>query len=248
VIELDKAYKAANVIVEMFEDILERAQVPSDSEQAELAACLTLTIFEQFHSAVCLMEADLASHAAGPIRSMLEGVADLQNLCHCSAYVDQMRYQSARENVALFDEFGASAGVTEDMASTLAEWDALDRPIRDELRTRGFKELKLKEKLERIDLESLYSYYRVLFALVHPNLTSLRSRHRTSANLVLYRAAAEPPLVAMLLRLAVGLLTRAMDDVHLYTDLDVDEIHSATDKAVALWRDADPDFEDAQSE
>ncbi|HDR9497385.1 DUF5677 domain-containing protein [Burkholderia cepacia] len=241
--DLNKPRAAADAIVEIFEALLGRAQVPPDSEQAEYAACLTLTIFEQFRSAMCLVDANLASHAAGPIRSMLEGVADLQNLCHCSGYTHQMRYESARENVALFEEFGKSENVSEEMRATLAEWDAHDRPLRDELKAAGFKELKLKDKLRRIDLEMFYSYYRVLCALVHPNLTSLRARHRSSANLVLYRAVVEPPVIMMLLRCAVDLLMRAIDDVHLYTDLDANEVHAATDKALQMWRDADPDLE-----
>ncbi|WP_126282566.1 DUF5677 domain-containing protein [Burkholderia stagnalis] len=238
--ELNKPRVVADAIVEMFEALLGRAQVPPDSEQAEYAVYLTLTIFEQFRSAMCLVDANLASHAAGPIRSMLEGVADLQNLCHCSEYTNQMRYESARENVALFDEFGKSEDVPEDMRVTLAEWDAHDRPIRDELKASGFKELKLKDKLKRIDLEAFYSYYRVLCALVHPNLTSLRARHRSSANIVQYCAVVEPSMIMLLLRCAVDFLMRAMDDVHLYTDLHVDEVHAAIDKALQMWREVDP--------
>lgn len=81
---------AAAVTLGNFEKLIARANV-EDSGVARIGACLILTIFEQFRVAMCLVDAGHASHAAGPIRSMLEGVADLMNLSTSAVYFDQLR-------------------------------------------------------------------------------------------------------------------------------------------------------------
>jgi hypothetical protein len=217
------AQETAFAIVEMFEGAVSNAEVPPDTEWAEYAACLTLTTFEQYHAALHLIDGKLASHAAGPVRSMLEGVADLLNLCADPVYMQAMRYSNARENVALFDELKKSSNVPEDMAKTLAEWDARDRLIRDELRQelkkRGDHELKLADKLKRVELTDIYATYRMLCALVHPSLTSLKARHRTGANVVEYRAKTSPALIIMFYRIAIDLLCRCMSETYKFTNL-----------------------------
>ncbi|WP_438397174.1 hypothetical protein [Caballeronia sp. DA-9] len=95
--DLFRLHDTAHAMIEMFEDAVSNAEVPPDTEWAEFAACLTLTTFERFHAALHLIDAKLASHAAGPVRSMLEGVADLLNLCADPEYLQTMRYNSARE-------------------------------------------------------------------------------------------------------------------------------------------------------
>lgn len=97
----EAARAAALTILDRFEELIGRANV-SDSGEARIGACLTLTIFEQFRCAMCVIDGGYASHAAGPIRSMLEGVADLMNLSKSADYLDQLHYEDARSNVALF--------------------------------------------------------------------------------------------------------------------------------------------------
>ncbi|CAG9262452.1 DUF5677 domain-containing protein [Burkholderia orbicola] len=240
-----RLHNAAQAIVEMFEDTVSNAEVPPDTEWAEFAACLMLTTFEQFHAALHLIDVKLASHAAGPVRSMLEGVAELLNLCADPEYFQTMRYNSARENVALFEEFKKSTGVPDEMTQALAEWDAQDRPTRDELKPemkkRGDHDLKLADKLKRVELSNVYAMYRVLCAFVHPNLTSLKARHRTGANVVQYRAETQPPVVAMLYRIAVDLLCRCMSETYKFTNLNQGDVDSVVEKAVAMWHKVDPD-------
>lgn len=243
--KLVRLHVTAHAIIEMFEDTMRNAEVPPDTEWAEFAACLTLTTFEQFRAALHLIDVKLASHAAGPVRSMLEGVADLLNLCADPEYFQTMRYNSARENVALFEEFKRSTGVPDEMSQALAEWDAHDRPTRDELKPemkrRGDHDMKLVDKLKRVDLSNIYAMYRVLCAFVHPNLTSLKARHRTGANVVQYRAETHPPVVVMLYRIAVDLLCRCMSEMYKFTNLSQSDVGAITARAVAMWHEVDPD-------
>lgn len=122
------ARAAAATILNSFEDPLGRANV-ADSGEARIGASLTLTIFEQFRSARCLVDAGYGSHAAGPIRSMLEGVADLLILSNDADYLDQLRYENARNNVALFNELLKLENVSDVMAEKVASGETTTSPF-----------------------------------------------------------------------------------------------------------------------
>jgi len=68
----EPARAAATTILDSYEVLIARANV-ADSGEARIGACLTLTIFEQFRSALCLIDAGLATHAAGPIARCSKG-------------------------------------------------------------------------------------------------------------------------------------------------------------------------------
>ncbi|MBR8332663.1 hypothetical protein KDW69_13535 [Burkholderia ambifaria] len=115
-LELKRVHETENAVIGMFEhELLPRIIVQADNEAAKMSACLTLSIFEQFHAAMKLSGAGLASHAAGPIRSMLDGLGDLLNLSASPAYVDSMKLYTARENGKLFDELLASDNIDDEM-------------------------------------------------------------------------------------------------------------------------------------
>ncbi|WP_157382659.1 DUF5677 domain-containing protein [Burkholderia ubonensis] len=238
--DLAKAQQAAKSILEIYEGLIMQAHRRDNSERTTFGSWLTLTILEQFHAALCLVDNGLESHAAGPIRSMLESAADLLNLAHCERYVDQMKYDSARENVVLFEEFGKSKSLSQEMRDTLARWDARDRPVRDQLADAVPRKLHLERKLKRVELGEVYVAYRVLCGMVHPNLTSLNARHRGSDGIAAYRAETPPEMTMMLYRLAVDLATRAVNTLPTFSNTGIDEVDAATEKAVAIWHDADP--------
>lgn len=240
--DIKKAQHAAHTILEMYEGLIQQAHRRDDSDRVAYGCWLTLTTLEQFHAALCLIENGMASHAAGPVRSMLEGLADLVNLAHCEDYADQMRFDSAKENVTLFDEFGKSEHLEIEMTNVLAEWDARDRPVRDELAQSGTitKKLHLEKKLARVELEGIYVAYRVFCGMVHPNLTSLKARHDGSDGASVYRVDAPPAMVLTLLRYAVDFLTRAINVLPAFSSITEDQTEEVTDKAVAIWYDADP--------
>lgn len=230
------ARAAATTILDSFEVLLGRANV-ADSGEARIGACLTLTIFEQFRSALCLIDAGYASHAAGPIRSMLEGVADLLILSKNSNYLDQLHYENARSNVALFNELLKLKNVPDVMAEKVGEWRGHDEPIRKRLRKAGHEKLAIEEKLKRADLGDAYAQYRILCAMVHTSIASLISRHAGRERLTElgYCRPADPDVIGMLLLIAVDLLVRAGSELHSFTDLTEDEVDGVADEAKHVW-------------
>jgi len=230
------ARAAATTILEKYEGLIGRANV-ADSGEARIGASLSLTIFEQFRAALCLVDSGYASHAAGPIRSMLEGVADLMNLSANADYLDQLRYENARANVALFNEISRLDNVPEDTAATFAQWREREEPVRKELRKAGYDKLAIEAKLNRVDLGEAYVSYRILCAQVHTSIASLIARHagRERMTELEYCRPTEPPVVGMLLMIAVDLLVRAGSELHCFTDLTEDEVNAVAEEATRIW-------------
>lgn len=230
------ARAAAAAILESYEGLIGRANV-ADSGEARIGACLTLTIFEQFRAALCLVDAGYASHAAGPIRSMLEGVADLANLSANADYLDQLHYENARSNVALFNDLLKLKNVPDDMAGKVGEWRDREKPIRNKLEKAGHDKIPIEKKLKNVDLGDAYVNYRILCAMVHTSVTSLIARHAGRERLTElgYCRPAEPDVIGMLLLIAVDLLVRAGGELHHFTDLSEDEVNAAAEAAKQVW-------------
>ncbi|SIO39663.1 hypothetical protein SAMN05444172_1593 [Burkholderia sp. GAS332] len=232
----EAARAAATTILDSFEVLLGRANI-ADSGEARIGASLTLTIFEQFRSALCLVDAGYASHAAGPIRSMLEGVADLMNLSKSADYLDQLHYEDARNNVALFNGVLKVNGISDEMAEMAAEMVSIETPIRDTLKKAGHKKIYIDQKLNDVDIGDAYTQYRILCTMVHTSITSLKARHAGRERLTElgYCRPAKPPVIGMLLLIAVDLLVRAGSELHSFTDLTEDEVNGVAEEAKRVW-------------
>lgn len=230
------ARAAAATILDSFEDLLGRANI-ADSGEARIGASLTLTILEEFRSALCLIDAGYASHAAAPIRSMLEGVADLMNLSKDAEYLDQLHYENARSNVALFNDMLKLKGIPDETAEKVDEWKGIEKPIRNRLEKAGYDKIAIERKLKNVDLGDAYVSYRILCAMVHTCVTSLISRHagRERMTELGYCRPAEPDVIGMLLLIAVDLLVRAGSELHSFTDLTEDEINGVAGEAKRVW-------------
>lgn len=231
---------AAAMTLGNFETLIARANI-ADSGEARIGACLILTIFEQFRAAMCLIDGGHASHAAGPIRSMLEGVADLMNLSANAQYLDQLRWENARSNIAMFNDILTIDNGPEDMLRTVGEWKARDEPVRDELAKAGRERIQLEQKLKDVGLGKIYLHYRILCAFVHPNLTSLIARHagRERMTELEYLRSVDRPVYQMLVMMAVDLLVRAASELHRFADIDESEVNAVAEEAKRLWQAAE---------
>jgi hypothetical protein len=232
----EAARAAATTILDSYEVLLGRANV-ADSGEARIGASLTLTIFEQFRSALCLIDGGLATHAAGPIRSMLEGVADLMNLSKSADYLDQLHYEDARSNVAMFNGVLNVKGISDEMAKMAAERVSIETPIRDRLKKAGHANIAIEQKLKDVDIGDAYAQYRILCTMVHTSITSLKARHAGRERLTElgYCRPGEPPVIGMLLMIAFDLLVRAGSELHSFTDLTENEVNAVAEEAKRVW-------------
>ena len=111
--KLDKILKAARHAKERIDAILLRANV-QDSGEARVSATFLLTIAEQFAATVHLIEGEFSTHAPVLVRSMLDELADLRNLVDDPNYLDHLKFEDARSNVLMVDDFEADSDISSD--------------------------------------------------------------------------------------------------------------------------------------
>ena len=117
--DLRKLTKAAHEVGARYDEMLVDARV-NDSGEARISAIFCLTISEQFAAVLCLIESGFSTHALVIERSMLEGLASLLNLIKNPNYLNQIKFDSARSDIALFEECVADPDIQKDAAGFAA--------------------------------------------------------------------------------------------------------------------------------
>src|SRR5271155_241121 len=147
--DLSKMISTAHDVNARFDGMLFRAKV-RDSGEARVSAILCLTICEQFAAALHLIEGGFCTHALIIVRSMLEGLATLLNLVNDPTYLDQMKFENARSDIILFDEYAVAPDMEENKEAieTLRSWNDKAQPVRDDLKAKGFKPESVTEKFK----------------------------------------------------------------------------------------------------
>jgi hypothetical protein len=226
--DLPKMITAAHAAKKRFDEILRRVRV-QDSGEARVSATLCLTISEQFAAALHLIQGGYSTHAPVIVRSMLEGLADLLNLVKDANYLDQMRFENARADVILFEEFAADPEMQEDKEAiaALTAWKAKAQPIRDELRAKGIKPQGIVDQFKQAGMAQNYVAYRVLCSFSHNQLTTLLARHAAGTFELRYHHEAPEETTASTLTVALSVLCRAIDTLPLFTDLAAAEVTHA---------------------
>jgi hypothetical protein len=232
--DIPKMLETAKGIKQRYDEILLRAQV-TDSGEARVSASLCLTISEQFAGTVCLVENGFSSHAPTLVRPMLEGLANLINLVEDANYLDQIRFENARSDAIMFDEFAADPGIQEDKQAiaTLASWREKAVPLRDELASKGFGEKTVPTKLRMAKISQTYVGYRVLCSVTHNQLSTLIARH--AGTFLHYHFEAPTSTTANFLTMAVTLLNHAFSLLSSFTNITEDDVKAALIETDARW-------------
>lgn len=232
--DIPKMLAAAHEIKRLYDEVLMRANV-HDSGEARVSASLCLTIAEQFAAMLCLAEGGFSSHAPIMVRSMLEGLANLINLVNDANYLNQIRYENARSDVILFDEYAADPEIQKDIdaIATLSSWKDKAKPVRDELAGMGFQKQDVIAKFKKANISQNYVAYRVFCSFAHNQLTALLARH--AGKFLHYHYEAPAAMTASTLTVAVSILSRAIDMLPSFTDITASELKNVIDIADANW-------------
>jgi hypothetical protein len=168
---------------------------------------------------------------------MLEGLADLINLLNDPAYLGQLKYENAKSDATLFDEYAQVPDIatSDEIVATLNAWKQRAGPLRDELYAKGFRKLPAEKKFEMAGLHDDYVAYRVLCAFVHKSVTSLIARHGDVQPMLRYRDVAAPEQVVSFLNVAVECLGRTLVNLPKFTDLNDAEIQAVVAQARTTW-------------
>lgn len=203
-----------------------RSMKVNESAESRVYATLLLTTAEQFRAMLLLLDGGAGTHAAGPVRSMLEGLADMILLSKDATYADQMAFDNAKADVAMFERYLESLGAegTEAMVASVKSMLAEASKTRDELKAKGYKRQTREQKFELSDVDDLYVSYGILCAFVHPNITALIARHIGEEPTFAYLRPANPEVIAMVNSIGLRVLTASVELLPSFTDVPEDAV------------------------
>ncbi|QDQ28898.1 hypothetical protein FNU76_22500 [Chitinimonas arctica] len=196
------------------------------TKEGYFARLYTLSIFEQFHVTLCLLDHGDGMHCACQIRSMLEHLTDLINVLNTPDYCLQLE----KENVSSDDKIltlyqNAVAGeppdepMRQELDAILAEIQTRDRQ----------KEQQRSLKIGNTKQGELKLFYALLCGMTHPNLSSLTARHHRSSDSWSYRLPPDPATYNMLLSIALRLLSLTIRQLPSFTDSDPAQVAAFAD-------------------
>lgn len=173
---------------------------------------LFLTIAEQFDATVCLARANLLTHGAVHVRSMIEATADLFMLGLRDNHVRRMQYEEAygakRFYERLLESHQLTAADREMIEANLAECVGRYTPLHEE-----FKKDKLYEveKFTATELPEFIGIYSMLCSFVHNDLTALSLRHQRDTPGMIFRAPLDDGISFLILQAAQHAMVRSVE-------------------------------------
>lgn len=199
----------------------------NESAAARVSASLLLTTAEQFRAMLLLLDGGAGTHAAGPVRSMLEGLADMILLSKDATYADQMAFDNAKADAVMFERYLESLGEAEDaeaMVASVKSMLAEASKTREALKAKGYKRQTREQKFELSDVNDLYVSYGILCAFVHSNITALTARHIGEEPTFAYLRSANPEVIAMVNSIGLRVLTASVELLPSFTDVPEDAV------------------------
>ena len=227
--------KTAQGLKKKFDDLLFRVKV-NDSGEARVATAMVLTISEEFAAFLCLVEGNFSSHEPIMVRSMLEGLANLINLVNDATNLNQIRFENARSDVTLFEEYEAFPEMQneKEAIARLKTWADLAHPIRYSLKGSVAQKQRIDEKFKLAGIQQNYVSYRILCSFAHNQLTTLIARHAGSFEMRYYAAAPEATTVSMI-NIATSILCQAISRLSKLTTLPEADVDMVLQSANQDW-------------
>jgi hypothetical protein len=198
------------------------------TQESRIARLYTLSIFEQFHATLYILDSDVGTQSPCLIRAMLEYLVELLNILNQPGYCSQLVKENAYSDDKVIKNYldALAAGepdeaLINEVSGLLAEIQAKDQK----------KEEQRSKKILNTGQHLFPALYALLCGMTHPNLTSVLARHREGRvkGPLRYRCPPHPAVYSMLLSIAILLLSITIRQLPLFTDRDRDEVSKFTD-------------------
>jgi hypothetical protein len=184
---------------------------PPVASPGRLQCALFLSISEQHEATTLLTQAGLTTHAAIPLRSMLEALADLRLLGAGPSHVERMRYKQKHGEKKLYasildaEELPAHSGEMFDarLAECMVQYD----PLHEKFGKRGNRRSQADDFIAA-GLTDLIATYSMLCSFAHTDLAALAYRHQGEHGMT-YRAPVPYDVTFMMLSVASYVLLTA---------------------------------------
>lgn len=209
------------------ERLLPQVQV-QETAAAQISLTLLLTSAEQFRAMLLLLDNGLGTHAPGPIRSILEALADIVLLSKDPEYLHQLEFDNARANVSFMERYLEALENAGDAEVEIGQLKAKLEPelaIRAELKAKGYKRQTREEKFELSGVDDLHVSYGILCTFVHPNMTSLMARHVGEAPTFAYRRPPVAEVATMITSIGLRVFLQVIEQIPLFTNIPREIVH-----------------------
>jgi len=194
--------------VEALNSLISEMRPPLDPPGRPQCA-LFLTIAEQFDATVCLARANLLSHGAVHVRSMMEAAADLYMLGIADDHVRRMQYEQVSGEVRFYERMLESHSLPsfdrEPVTSRLNLCRERRAPLHAEFKSNWLGEA---DKFAAAQMPEFTSMYTLLCGFVHNDLTALSLRHQSDGPGMTIRAGLRDDIAYVILQIAHHALVR----------------------------------------
>lgn len=199
--KVDQLFNVADQILDHLGTLIRNSRAPTGGPD-RLRVSLYLTISEQFEAALLLAKAQMITHSASHVRSMVEALVAMKMLELDNGYIDQMQYERFRgeRNVykGIFDDPNIPAQIKEALNQ---KREACEFEF-NTLHSAGRRPKRISDGFGAAKLYSLVGPYSMLCAFSHNDLAVLAHRHQGEVGMV-YKQKNSPELVMSIIFTAI---------------------------------------------
>jgi len=178
-----------------------------------LQCALFLTVAEQFESVVRLAKAELITHSAVLVRSMLEATADIRLLGTEQDHVDRMRYDRAAGEKRFYERVLASQQLPENVRQFIGARQPVVAEHHGQLHERFRKNKRTEvDTFIAADMADVIGYYTILCSFAHNDITALAFRHQGERSMT-YKGPIPDGVAFLILQLASIALIWATEEM-----------------------------------
>ncbi|WP_230089307.1 DUF5677 domain-containing protein [Burkholderia pseudomallei] len=196
-------------ILEDLRRLIARSRPPRGGPD-RLRVGLLLTIAEQFEATLRLANANMSTHSASHVRSMIEALVAMKMLESDGSYVDQMRYEKLRGERRVYERILADTNIPEDLKESVKTRHDVCKAECEAFRAAGRKPKKISDDFGAAGVWHLVGPYSMLCAFSHNDLAVLAFRHQGERSMV-YKQDDSPEFVLAIVSTALQVL---MDATH----------------------------------
>lgn len=163
-------------VLDDLQNLIRRSRPPKGGPD-RLRVALVLTMAEQFEATLRLARAQMITHAATQVRSMIEALLAMNMLATDPEYVDQMRYEQARGQRRVYEGVLADPHIPTDLKDLIQTAFEACHAECESFRAKGRKPRKISDDFAAAKLWHLVGPYSMLCAFSHNDLAVLALRH-----------------------------------------------------------------------
>lgn len=201
--------KAADMMINAAHYLIDNLRPPITSPD-RLRVAVFLSIAEQFEATVHLFRANMASHAAVHVRSMLEALVHMNLLGLKADYVEQMRYKQLKGQKKVLESILDSEYLPQDAEPLIKSKLAECVPDFEQKHQAGIRARQIGDEILEAGLSELVAPYLMLCGFSHNDLAVLALRHQGD-NSMTYMTPLDDEIAASIFMISIKIIVQSAE-------------------------------------